>query len=93
MDDIIIVKPGLKAQIYFRHVCSSCWAILEVRDTIQDFKCPCCEHDETCLQSPEAMTKKYNVEAPKSDHQKDQPKENSPRKTSSKKSNLLGKLG
>lgn len=84
MDDVIILKAGLKAQIYFRHVCTRCFAILEVKDTITTFKCPCCENEETCLQSPEEMTKKYNVEQ--------QQKAESPRKTASKKPSFMGKL-
>jgi predicted RNA-binding Zn-ribbon protein involved in translation (DUF1610 family) len=82
MEDIIIIKAGLKAQIYFRHTCSQCLAILEVKDSVQDFKCPCCENEEKCLQSPETMTKKYNVEQPKE----------SPRKNVSKKPSFMGKL-
>ena len=83
MDDVIILKPGLKAQIYFKHICSVCKAILEVKDTIKTFKCPCCESDETCSQSPEDMTKKYTAEQ--------QSQAESPRKATSKKPNLLGK--
>jgi predicted RNA-binding Zn-ribbon protein involved in translation (DUF1610 family) len=60
MEDIIVVKPGIEATIYFRHTCTQCSATLDIKDTITEFKCPGCGSDETCTQSPEAMVKKYD---------------------------------
>ena len=59
MENIIVIKPGLEPTIYFRHVCTQCRAILDIKNSILEFKCPGCDNNEICDQSPENMIKKY----------------------------------
>lgn len=61
MENIIIVKPGMDPVIYFRHVCNHCRAILDIKISILEFKCPCCLNDDVCDQNPETMIKKYDA--------------------------------
>ena len=59
MEDIIIIRTGIEPTIYFKHLCTQCDALLEVKITIKEFNCPKCDSDEICIQSPEMMVKKY----------------------------------
>lgn len=54
-----MVQAGVKPEIYYHHTCSQCFAVLEIKSTLPKFKCPCCESEETCLQIPTYMIKKY----------------------------------
>ncbi len=59
MEDIVVVKSGIEPTLYFKHVCTQCDALLEIKSSIKEFKCPGCESEEICVQSPETMVKKY----------------------------------
>lgn len=59
MEDIIVVKPGIEPQIYYRHICTQCDTELEIKNTHIGFKCPCCNSDEICIHDGSTMIKKF----------------------------------
>ncbi len=59
MEDIVIVKPGIEPQIYYKHICTQCDAELEIKNSFIGFKCPCCNSEELCVHNGESMIKKY----------------------------------
>jgi predicted RNA-binding Zn-ribbon protein involved in translation (DUF1610 family) len=59
MEDIVVVKAGIEATVYYRHTCSQCDAVLDIKGTVTEFKCPNCGKDEICTKNPESLVKKY----------------------------------
>lgn len=59
MDDIILVKPGIDPIMYYRHVCTRCDAIAEIKGTLVVFTCPHCTYEEPYIQSQDCAVKKY----------------------------------
>ena len=59
MEDIIIVNKGITPLIYYPHTCSQCCAVLDIKSTITQFKCPECKNPEICTQDHKTMKKVY----------------------------------
>ena len=58
-----MIKQGIKPIIYYQHICSQCYAILQIKESVKKFKCPGCKNEETGAQNPEVIIKKYVTES------------------------------
>jgi predicted RNA-binding Zn-ribbon protein involved in translation (DUF1610 family) len=80
MEDIIVITPGIKPTIYYKHTCTQCNAKLEIKDTLTTFKCPWCTSDEKIVPSIENQIKYYGKQNPSSPREKESNKKSKSKK-------------
>ena len=71
MENIIVVTPGIEPTIYYTHNCTQCAAKLQIKASMSNFKCPCCESAETLIPSAETQVKIYGTQKQKSPREKE----------------------